>query len=98
MDKSVPRVTVWHHSAEPRDTKSNAPWGRFVHPYLTLMSESYNLTPPKYRTALSGVQVQSCWTCVRRDVPVGVPLDLSTPTGMICIGTYGENCKSDNVS
>ena len=34
----------------------------------------------------------------RRDVPVGVPLDLSTPTGMSCIGTYGENCKSDNLS
>ena len=34
----------------------------------------------------------------RRDVPVGVPLDLSTLTGMSCIGTYGENCKSDNVS
>ena len=34
----------------------------------------------------------------RRDVPVGVPLDLSTPTGMSCIGRYGENCKSDNVS
>ena len=34
----------------------------------------------------------------RRDVPVGVPLDLSTPTGMSCIGPYGENCKSDNVS
>ena len=33
----------------------------------------------------------------RRDVPVGVPLDLSTPTGMSCIGTYGENYKSDNV-
>ena len=35
---------------------------------------------------------------LRRDVPVGVPLDLSTPTGMSCIGTFGENCKSDNVS
>ena len=34
----------------------------------------------------------------RRDVSIGVPLDLSTPTGMSCIGTYGENCKSDNVS
>ena len=34
----------------------------------------------------------------RRDVPVGVPLDLSTPTGLSCIGTYGEICKSDNVS
>ena len=22
MDKSVPRVTVWHHSAEPRDPKT----------------------------------------------------------------------------
>ena len=35
---------------------------------------------------------------LRRDVPVGAPLDLSTPTGMSCIGTYGENCKSDNMS
>ena len=34
----------------------------------------------------------------RQDVPVGVPLDLSTPTGMSCIGTYDENCKSGNVS
>ena len=33
----------------------------------------------------------------RRDVPVGVPLDLSTPTGISSIGTCGENCKSDNV-
>ena len=33
----------------------------------------------------------------RRDVPVGVPLDLSTPTGMSSIGTCGENIKSDNV-
>ena len=22
MDKSVPQVTVWHHSAEPRDAKT----------------------------------------------------------------------------
>ena len=27
----------------------------------------------------------------RRDVPVGVPCELSTPTGIICIGTYREN-------
>ena len=40
----------------------------------------------------------SCMWYGRRDVPVGVPLDLSTPTGMSCIGTYGDNCKSDNVS
>ena len=39
-----------------------------------------------------------CAIAIRRDVPVGVPLDLSTPTGMSCIGIYGENCKSDNVS
>ena len=35
---------------------------------------------------------------LRGPTPVGVPLDLSTPTGISCIGTYGENCKSDNVS
>ena len=35
---------------------------------------------------------------LRRDGPVGVPLYLSTPTGMSCIGTYGENNMSDNVS
>ena len=40
----------------------------------------------------------SCIILGRRDVPVGVPLDLYTPTGMMCIRTYGENCKSDNVS
>ena len=40
---------------------------------------------------------ESLYKC-RRYVPVGVPLDLSTPTGMSCIGTYGENCKSDSVS
>ena len=40
----------------------------------------------------------ACISSVRRDVPVGDPLDLSTPTEMTCIGTYGENCKSDNVS
>ena len=42
--------------------------------------------------------VLSVTAFIRRDVPVGVPLDLSTPTGMSCIGTYGENFKSDNVS
>ena len=40
----------------------------------------------------------SSLTRSRQDVPVGVPLNLSTPTGMGCIGTYGENFKSDNVS
>ena len=37
-------------------------------------------------------------TMHRRDVPVGAPLNLSTPTGMSCIGTYGENFKTDNAS
>ena len=45
-------------------------------------------------------------SCLRRlgrllqaiQAPVGVPLDLSKPTGMSCIGTYGENYESDNVS
>ena len=57
MDKSVPRVTVWHHSAEPRDAKTvtlgtdlsirsrvmpnSDPRDRFVHPYLILMSDFY---------------------------------------------------------
>ena len=39
MDKSVPHVTVWHHLAEPLDAKD-----RFVHPYLTLMSDSYRIS------------------------------------------------------
>ena len=49
-------------------------------------------------TELENFVVGTGWFTTRRDVPVGVPLDLSTPTGMSCIGTYGENCKSDNVS
>ena len=44
------------------------------------------------------ISTELCLILNRRDVPVGVPFDLSTPTGMSCIGTYGENCKSDNVS
>ena len=47
--------------------------------------------------ALWGFKSLKSFKC-RRNVPVGVPLDLSTPTGMSCIGTYGENCKSENVS
>ena len=46
----------------------------------------------------SEIESNTTYKTHRRDVPVGVPLDLSTPTGMSCIGTYGENCKSDNVS
>ena len=33
----------------------------------------------------------------RRDVPVDVPLDLSTPTGMSCIGAYGVNITSQTM-
>ena len=46
----------------------------------------------------SALYIRYSMLCIRRDVPVGVPLDLFTPTGMSCIGTYGEHCKSDNVS
>ena len=45
-------------------------------------------------TEAVGVSYPFQWA-FRRDVSVGVRLDLSTPTGMSCIGTYGENCKSD---
>ena len=45
-----------------------------------------------------GLSIWRFTSKLKRDVPVGVPLDLSTSTGMSCIGTYGENCKSDNVS
>ena len=40
MDKSVTRVTVLHHSAEPRDAKTMT-LGTDL--YLTLMSDSYIL-------------------------------------------------------
>ena len=33
----------------------------------------------------------------RRDVPVGVPLDLSTPTGMSCIGAYASQTMYQNI-
>ena len=33
MGKSVPRVTVWHHSTEPRDAKT-----------MTLGTDSYKLS------------------------------------------------------
>ena len=51
-------------------------------------------------TYIKNIQYPTVPCCVlrRRDVPVGVPFDLFTPTGMSCIGTHGENCKSDNVS
>ena len=42
MDKSVPRVTVWHHEALQSDAKQ-LPEG-FVHPCLTLMTDSFSCT------------------------------------------------------
>ena len=37
IENSVPRVTVWHHEAPPRD--------RFVDQYLKLMIDSFSCTP-----------------------------------------------------
>ena len=50
------------------------------------------------KTAHSEAAYLAWIRALRRNVLIGVSLDLSTPTGMSCIGTYGENCKSDNVS
>ena len=41
-DKSVPWVTVWHHSASLVMLNS-VPWDRFVYSYLTLMIDSYSI-------------------------------------------------------
>ena len=56
MDKSVPRVTVCHFLAEPRDAK-NDPSYIFVHPYLTLMSDSYILPGPRGNKVIKNI----CW-------------------------------------
>ena len=42
MDKSVPRVIVQQSLVIPK--QYNDPWDRFVHPYLTLMSDSFSCT------------------------------------------------------
>ena len=58
-DKSVPRETVWHHSASI--VKPNChPQDRFVYPYLTLMTDSYNLKPQ------SVTPQSSSYICVSR--------------------------------
>ena len=44
-------------------------------------------------TLLLHVRLELDTVIGRRDVPVGVPLYLSTPTGMSCIGTYGEKLQ-----
>ena len=41
IDKSVPRVTVWNHSAEPRDANSD-PLNKSVCPIHKLMIYSYS--------------------------------------------------------
>ena len=61
----------------------------FLCPYISIWTI---VSVPQY------FKTVACLCTCRQDVPVGVPLDLSTPTGMSCIGTYGENCKTDNVS
>ena len=43
MDKSVERVTVWHHEALSSDANSD-PRDRLVHPYLTLTIDSFSCT------------------------------------------------------
>ena len=53
MDKSVPRVTVLHHSAD-LVMPNSYPWDRFVHPYLALMSDSYIL-------CYSGTECSHCF-------------------------------------
>ena len=44
IDKSVLRVTVWHHEALPSDAKLY-PRDRFLDQYLTIMIDSFSCTP-----------------------------------------------------
>ena len=44
IDKSVPRVTFWHHEAR-RVMPNCGPRDRFVYPYLTQMMDSFSCTP-----------------------------------------------------
>ena len=44
IDKSVPRVTFWHHEAR-RVMPNYDPRDRFVYPYLTRMMDSFSCTP-----------------------------------------------------
>ena len=43
IDKSVPRVTFWHHEAR-RVMPNCDPRDRFVYPYLTRMMDSFSCT------------------------------------------------------
>ena len=44
IDKSVPRVTFWHHEAR-RVMPNCDPRDRFVYPYMTRMMDSFSCTP-----------------------------------------------------
>ena len=44
IDKSVPRVTFWHHEAR-RVMPNCDPRDRFVYPYLTRLIDSFSCTP-----------------------------------------------------
>ena len=44
IDKSVPRFTIWHHSASLVMPKCD-PRDRFVYPYLTQMMDSFSCMP-----------------------------------------------------
>ena len=43
IEKSVPRVTVWHHEAPPSDAKRD-PRDRFVVQFLKHMIDSFSCT------------------------------------------------------
>ena len=67
--------------------------------FLLFFSSVWVAEWPRFRKELlTRLTISSLCVLTRRDVPVVVSLDLSTLTGMSCIGTYGKNCKSDNVS
>ena len=44
MDKSVPRVTVWHHSTEPRDAKQG-PSGQTCLSYPQTHDNAFDRVP-----------------------------------------------------
>ena len=70
------RGMTWHGRGMVLDQLANLHFHFTSVPRCTPMVWRYNGTPMEI--------LHLVW--YRRDVPVGVPLDLSTPTGMSCIG------------
>ena len=61
-------------------------YGSFKNSYLSFLNQLCGILILNYMYLKN--QDLTIFTFIyRRDVPVGVPLDLSTPTGMSCIGT-----------